>query len=404
MPSGPSGAGRGAFCGAAISLSLCITRCLAGCDRSGAAPPPAPPPAAVTVSHPVDRDVVDGDEYTGRLEAVDSVDVRARVSGFIDSAKFREGSIVKAGDLLFVIDPRPFQAEVDRAGAEVARAKAQVQQTSEEFARLEKIKAGAATERELLNARYNKAAADASLIGANAALESAALNLEFTRVTAPIGGRVGRKMVTQGNLIMGGGTAGPATLLTTITSLDPIYLNFDADERAVLKYRLSQTGNRKVRFGLAVENDYPHEGVLDFVNNRLDPETGTLQVRASVRNADGLFTPGMFAKVLVPAGDAYRGTLVADEAVGADQAQRFVLVVDGEKTVQYRPVTVGPLFEGMRVVKGVSPEEWVVVNGLMKARPGMKVDPKPAPMPNRRGLGAVTQAATQQATTRAVAQ
>jgi RND family efflux transporter MFP subunit len=340
----------------------------------------------------VEREVVDFDEYTGRLEAADSVDVRARVSGFIDSAQFQEGSVVQAGALLFVIDARPFQAEVDRAMAEVARAQAQVQQTTEEFNRLERVRSAAATERELLNARYNKAAAEAALAAARAAVASAQLNLEFTRVTAPIGGRIGRKLVTQGNLITGGGSGGPATLLTTITSLDPIYCYFDADERSVLRYqRLAREKKRQsareaqIRVGLALADEpgFPHEGVVDFINNRLDPATGTLQVRASFRNPDGFFTPGLFARLRVPGTTPYRATLVADEAIGADQAQRFVMVVDAQNVVQSRPVTVGPLFEGMRVVHGVSTEDWVIVNGLMKARPGTKVDPKPARMPAR---------------------
>jgi len=378
----------------------------AACDRSSAAPPPAFPPAAVTVSHPVEKDVVDYDEYTGRLEAADSVDVRARVSGFIDSAKFQEGSVVQAGDLLFVIDPRPFQAEVDRAQAEVARAQAQVQQTSEEFARLEKVRSAAATERELLNARYNKAAAEASLAGAKAALSSAQLNLQFTRVTAPIAGRIGRKLVTQGNLITGGGSGGaPATLLTTITSLDPIYCYFDADERSVLRQqRLSRSSGQQtsedahIRVGLALadETGFPHEGVVDFTNNRLDPATGTLQVRASFRNPDGFFTPGLFARLRIPGSAPHRATLVADDAIGADQAQRFVLVVDAQNVVQPRPVTVGQIFEGQRVVEGVTPQDWVIVNGLMKARPGMKVDPKPAPMPARVGTAASTRPSDRQ--------
>jgi RND family efflux transporter MFP subunit len=372
---------------------------IAGCDRSSAAPPPAFPPAAVTVSHPVERDVVDFDEYTGRLEAAESVDIRARVSGFIDSAQFQEGSVVQAGALLFVIDPRPFQAEVDRASAEVARAQAQVQQTTEEFNRLEKVRSAAATERELLNARYNKAAAEAALAAAKAALASAQLNLQFTRVTAPITGRIGRKLVTQGNLITGGGSGGgPATLLTTITSLDPVYCYFDADERSILRQqRLARQSNLqttrdahiRVDLALADETGFPHQGVVDFTNNRLDPATGTLQVRASFRNPDGFFTPGLFARLRIPGSAPHRATLVADEAIGSDQAQRFVMVVDAQNVVQPRPVTVGQVFEGLRVVQGVTPEDWVIVNGLMKARPGMKVDPKPAPMPMRVG-GAAT--------------
>lgn len=414
MPQGSAGGNRGL-------IFRCITLCLvlalasgatAGCDRTDAAGRPggpggAPPPA-VTVARPVERAVIDWDEYTGRLEAAEAVNVRARVSGFIDSAEFIEGSVVKAGDPLFVIDPRPFQAEVDRAAAEVARAQAQVQQTSEEFARLERIRSGgSATEREFLNARYNKAAADAALASARAALESANLNLRFTRVTAPIGGRVGRKLVTPGNLITGGGTGGPATLLTTIASLDPIYCYFDADERAVLKYqRLSREHKRQsardarmnVSLSLADETGFPHEGYIDFINNRLDSATGTLQARASIRNPDGFFTPGLFARLRIPGSAPYRAVQVADEAIGADQSQRFVLVLGPNDVVQYRPVTVGGLFEGLRVVEGVRPTDRVVVNGLQRARPGMKVTPTEAPMPVRATGPAATGPASAPAT------
>jgi multidrug efflux system membrane fusion protein len=370
----------------------------AGCDRqSGAAGPPAMPPPAVTVAFPIEREVTDFDEYTGRLEAAETVEVRARVSGFLDSAPFQEGSIVKAGALLFVIDPRPFQAEVDRATADVTRAQAQLQRATDELQRLERIRGGAANEKEILDARYNKAAADASLASSNAALESSRLNLEFTRVTAPITGRISRKLVTPGNLISGGGVAGAggqSTLLTTITSLDPIYFYFDADERAVLKYqRLKREklgaggrggeGKIPALLALADEDDFRHEGVIDFVDNRLQPETGTLRLRASFGNADGYFTPGMFGRLRLPGGAPYRAVLVADEAVGSDQAQRFVLVVGADDTVQYRPVTAGASFGGLRVVQGVRPDERVIVNGLMKARPGTKVNAQPGPMPAR---------------------
>ena len=400
-------AGTGAATGWVALVLAAALAFTAGCDRSNAAGPPAFPPAPVTISQPIEREVVDFDEYTGRLEATESVEVRARVSGFIDSADFKEGSVVQAGALLFVIDPRPFQAEVDRAAAEVARGQAQVQQTSEEFGRLEKIRSGAATERELLNARYNKAAAEAALAAAKAALESANLNLRFTRVTAPIGGRIGRKLVTPGNLITGGGSAGPATVLTTITSLDPIYCYFDADERAVLKYqRLCREHKRQgagepqiaVSLALADETGFPHQGTIDFVDNRLNPATGTLQERAAFANPDGFFTPGLFARLRVPGSAPYRATLVADESIGADQAQRFVMVVDAENTVHYRPVTVGGLFDGLRAVQGVRPDEWVIVNGLQRARPNTRVDPKRAPMPVY--VPRTTPAASQPASTR----
>ena len=392
----------------AATLAAAVTLIAsAGCERrSGASAPPAggPPPPAVTVAHPVEREVVDWDEYTGRLEAAESVDVRARVSGFINSAPFEEGSIVKSGDLLFVIDARPFQAEVDRAAADVTRAQAQLQRAADELARLERIRGGAANEKEILDARYNKAAAEAALASVKAALESANLNLEFTRVTAPIPGRISRKLVTPGNLISAGGSGAPSTLLTVITSLDPVYCYVEADERAVLKYqRLSREKKRQSAretripafLALADETDFTHEGYIDFVDNRLDPETGTLRARGAFSNADGFFTPGLFARLRVPGSAPYRAVLVADEAIGADQAQRFVAVVGPDNTVQYRPVVVGTAFDGQRVVEGVRPDEWVVVNGTMRARAGMKVSPQPAPMPSRASRpGAATQPAS----------
>lgn len=400
----PAAPAVGRFGGVAIALLALAT--LAGCDRqSGAAGPPAPPPPTVTVAHPVERTVAETDEYTGRLEAAETVEVRARVSGFIDSAPFEEGSVVKAGDLLFEIDPRPFQAEADRAAAEVTRAQAQLARDTSELARLESIRGGAVNEKEIQDARYNKSASEAALAAAWAAMESARLNVQFTRVTAPIGGRISRKYVTPGNLISGGGAGGSATLLTTITSLDPIYAYIEADERAVLKYqRLSREKRRQTAretkipayLALADEEDFRHQGYIDFVDNRLDPETGTLRARASFSNADGFFTPGLFARVRIPGSNPYPAVLVADEAIGADQAERFVLVVGPDDVVQRRPVTVGAAFEGLHVVEGVRPDEWVVVNGLMRARPGMKVNPQQAPMPAR--PRAATRPATQPAT------
>jgi RND family efflux transporter MFP subunit len=404
MPNQRRGGGHihGIFAVTALSLA-----CVAGCDRQSGAMPPPPPPA-VTVAHPVEREVADWDEYTGRLEASQSVEVRAHVSGFIDSADFVEGSVVKAGDPLFVIDPRPFAAEVNRAKADVARAQAQLQFAADEYKRLESIRGGAATEREFLNARYNKSAAEAAVASAKAALEAADLNLGYTRVTALIAGRVGRKLVTPGNLITGGGTAGPATLLTTITALDPIYCLFDPDERAILRYqRLARENKRQsareerlnVDLALADEVGFPHRGYIDFVNNRLEPGTGTLQVRATFQNPDGLFTPGLFARLRVPGGAPYPATLVAEEAIGSDQAQRFVMVVGADNVVQYRPVTVGALFEGMRVVQGVRPDERVIVNGLQRSRPGAPVNPKLEPMPSRPAAAAATQPVTSQPAT-----
>lgn len=372
-----------------LSAAAVLPAFSGGCRQAESAPPPPPP--AVTVAQPVEREVVEWDEYTGRLEASEMVEVRARVSGFIDSVHFADGGDVKQGDLLFVIDPRPYQTALDQAKADVARAQAQVDRATAEVARLEKLRAAsAASDKEYLDERYNQQSAQAQRAAAEAAVRMAELNLEFTRVTAPISGRIGRKLVTPGNLINGG--AGQATLLTTIAATDPIYCYVDADERAILKYqRLSREHKRQsaretripAYMGLADEGErFPHEGYIDFVNNRLDPATGTLQARATFVNPGGdRFTPGLFARLRVPGSGRYHATLVADEAIGTDQGQKFVIVVGPDNVAQYRRVQTGALFNGLRVVEGVKADEWVVVNGLMNARPGMPVNPTKAQMP-----------------------
>ena len=281
-----------------------------GCNRSDAAGPPAPPPAMVTVARPIDREVMEWDEYTGRLEAVETVEVRARVGGFIDSVSFTEGGTVKKGQLLFVIDPRPYQAELDRAQGEVARAQAQLALAETEFKRTsELVPSQAASELELDEKRADRDAAKAALAVAEATVTSTELNVKFTQVTAPIDGRISRIYVTPGNLISGGGQAGEATLLTVITSLDPIYCYVEADERSVLKYqRLSRERKRvsardakiPARLALLNEAEFAHDGVIDFVDNRVDPTTGTLRARGVFPNDDGVMTPGLFGRVRVP--------------------------------------------------------------------------------------------------------
>ena len=281
---------------------------------------------------------------------------------------------------------------MDRAAAEVSRAQAQLDRAADELRRLESIRGGAANEKEIVDARYNRAASRAALASAQAALQSANLNLQFTNVTAPIRGRIGRKLVTPGNLISGGGSGATATLLGTITSIDPIYAYFEADERSVLKYhrlnreklgRSAADARIATYMALADEEEFDHVGMIDFADNRLDPATGTLRLRASFANPEAFFTPGLFARLRIPGSQPYRAVLVADSAIGADQSQRFVMVVGPDNVLTPRPVTVGNAFGGLRVVEGVRPDEWVVVNGLMRARPNMKVQLQPAPMPTR---------------------
>jgi RND family efflux transporter MFP subunit len=367
-----------------FTLALAWVFCTGGCERS-AAKAPAPPTPAVTVAAPVQREVIEWDEYTGRLEAVETVEVRARVSGFIEKADFEEGALVKAGDPLFVIDPRPFDAELAKARAEVSRAQAQLAFATNEFKRLEQARAsGAGSAIELENARARMREAEAAVAAANAVVQSAELNVEWTRVTAPITGRISRKIVTPGNLINGG--PGQATLLTTITSVDPIYCFVDADEQSLLKYaRLAREGKRVSArqaeipcfMQLGDEAGFPHEGVVDFVDNRMDPTTGTIRARGVFANPNGWLLPGLFARVRIPGSGRYQTLLVPDSAVTTDQNQKLLLVVGPDNTVQPRPVTLGALFGEFRAIEsGIGRDDRVIINGLMQARPGAKVSPQ----------------------------
>ncbi|HEX2277174.1 MAG TPA: efflux RND transporter periplasmic adaptor subunit, partial [Candidatus Tectomicrobia bacterium] len=308
---------------------------LTACQHQQAAPPPPPPPK-VTVNQPVIRDVVESDEYTGRLEAVESVDIRARVSGYLQSVHFTDGAIVKKGALLFVIDPRPYQAELNRAKAQLEQAIARFERTQKDFARAQQlVKSRAMSQEEVDTRAADQREAQEAVQAARAAVEAAQLNVEFTQVKAPISGRISRHLVTEGNLI-NGGTA-ESTLLTRIVSLDPLYGYFDVDERAFLKYtRLWRNGTRPgsrevkipVDLGLADETGFPHQGHLDFIDNRLDPNTGTMTGRAVIPNPDLTLTPGLFARIRLPGSSQYQALLLPDEAVGTDQTQRFAFVVN----------------------------------------------------------------------------
>jgi multidrug efflux system membrane fusion protein len=359
-----------------------------GCQKSG--PPPAtPPPAPVTVSQPAARDVVEWDEYQGRMDAVDMVEVRARVTGYLQSVNFKDGAEVKQGDLLFVIDPRPYQADLDRAGADLQQAETKFELASNDLVRGERLLKARAISAEEADSRSNAARTSAAAIqSSRAAVEMAKLNMEYTRVTAPISGRIGRKMMTEGNLV--NGNQGQATLLTTIVSLDPIYCYFDADERSIIKYQqLAHDGKGdNIRDGkmaceleLADETGFPHKGVLDFVDNRVDPATGTLRVRGVFANPDRILQPGFFVRVRVPGSAKYSALLIPDQAVGTDQGQKFVYAVDDQNTVEYKIVNLGPMIDGLRIVReGLHSNEWIIVNGLMSVRPGAKVNPSRTPL------------------------
>jgi membrane fusion protein, multidrug efflux system len=357
---------------------------LTGCQKAAA--PLERPAAAVTVNQPIVRQIVEWDEYPGHLEAVDSVDIQSRVTGYLDSIGFKDGAEVKKGDLLFVIDPRPYQAELDRAEADINQAESRLELASNDLARAERLlKSKAISEEEADSRSKSERQAEASLQSARAVAETAKLNFEYTHIAAPIDGRIGRKMVTAGNLV--NGNQGQTTLLTTLVSLDPIYCYFDADERAVLKYQqLTREGKGENQRGgqvpceleLANETGFPHKGVLDFVDNRVDPGTGTLRVRGKFPNPgpEHILQPGFYARIRVPGSEKYPAVLIPDEAVGTDQSQKFVYTVNDKNVVEYKKITLGPLNEGFRIVReGLDTNAWVIVNGLMAIRPGVPVNP-----------------------------
>src|SRR5437763_220218 len=390
---------------APLAAALVLSAC-------GPRPAPAPPPPKVKVVQAVAREITEWDEYTARLDAIDSVEVRPRVSGYLQSLHFQDGAIVKKGDLLFLIDPRPYEAALHRTEADIELAKSRLALAQKNFARAaDLLKSHAISQEESDIRESNVRQAEASVEEAQAAVDAARLDVEFTRVSAPIGGRVGRKLVTEGNLINGGvGTQG--TLLTTIVSLDPIYAYFEADEGSLLKYnRLARLGQRPssrdyknpVHVALADEEGFPHPGVMDFVDNQVDRGTGTIVGRALLPNSDLSLLPGLFARLRLPGSGQYQAILVPDEAIGSDQSQKFVYLVDGESKAQYRTVKIGPLVDGLRVVReGVGPEDRVIVAGLQRVRPGLKVDAQqeaipPPPAAEARGAAPATAPASEPA-------
>ena len=367
--------------------SLWATLALSGC---GAKPPDPPPAPAVTVAAVPEREITEWDEFTGRLEAVEQVEIRPRVSGYIRRVTFAEGKEVTKGEVLFEIDPRPYEAELARTEAEVARARTGAELAAREVARAQRLVDVQAISRQEFDSRVGaQGQGDASVRAAEAAVQTARLNLEWTRVRSPIAGRVSRADVTAGNLVQ----AGPptATLLTTVVSLDPIYVYFEGDEQTYLKYAgLARDGSRPssrdvrnpIYMGLMNEDGrFPHQGYVDFVDNALNPETGTIRARAVFSSKDRLFTPGLFARLKLVGSGKYRTTLALDRAVGTDQDKKFVLVLKPDSTVEYRSVQIGRLVDGLRVVTtGLKAGEQIVINGMQRARPGMKVAPTVAPM------------------------
>jgi len=358
---------------------------LSGC---GDKPPPqaaAPPP--VTVAQPIKRTVTDWDEFTGRFEAVEEVQVRARVGGFVTAVEFRDGAFVNAGDLLYLIDSRPFEAIAEQADGQLADARAKVELAKRELDRgLSLVQTSAVSEQVVDQRRQALQAAHAAETQAEGALKAAQLNVEFTHVVAPISGRVSRHLISVGNLVQG--SEGNSTLLTSIVSLDPIYIYFDMDEATYLKNnRLYFAGKRpssretpnSVQVTLTGETKPSHEGKMDFVDNRLDNSTGTLRERAVIPNKDYSILPGQFGRVRLIGSSPYEALLLPDAAVATDQSRKIVFVVRDDDTVEARPVVLGPLDDGLRVIReGLKPEDRVIVEGLQRARVGAKVSPHPA--------------------------
>lgn len=364
---------------------------IGACGQAPEATEAAAPAPTVSVAQVIEQRVTEWDELTGRLEAPESVEIRPRVSGFIDKVAFDEGALVKKGDLLFQIDPRPFEAQVKRLQAELQQARATAQRTASEAERGERLRANNAISAELADARVSAASEAKSAVAAiQAQLDAARLDLAFTRVTAPIDGRVGSALITAGNLV----NAGEA-LLTTLVSTDKVYAYFEADERTYLKYRdLARDGTRgaetPVYLGLSSEDGHPHLGRMDFIDNHVDPRTGTIRGRAVFDNRDGSFTPGLYARLKLVGSATYDAVLIKDVAVGTDLGKKFALVLGDNGKVSYRSIELGPKLEGMRIVrKGLKQGETIVVNGLQRVRPGTAVEAQKVPMADADTLAAL---------------
>ena len=365
---------------AAVVVALVILVQLAGCTRGVSATPAAAAPApSVSVATVLSRQISDFDEFTGRFEAVERVEIRPRVTGYVSSVNFVQGREVNKGDVLFVIDPRPYEADLKHAQAQLEQARSQLTLATSEQDRANKLLAAHAISREELESRQSALEqAHANVTGAQAAVDSAQLNMGFTRVTAPISGVVSRAEITAGNLVTSG-----QTLLTTVVSVDPIYVSFQGDEQGFLNFmNYARNGGdaeatHPVFVGLANEEGYPHQGAIAFVDNEIDGATGTVRVRGRLDNHNREFTPGMFARVKVTGAKTFSALLINESAVGTDQGLKYVLRVGADNTVEYRQVKLGPVVDGLQVVReGLSVGDTIVVNGLQHVRPGMSITPQ----------------------------
>lgn len=359
---------------------------LSACGQGQPQQQAAPPPPQVTVAKPAQKMVVDQDEYVGRFVAVDFVEIRARVSGYLAVVHFKDGQLVKEGDLLFTIDKRPFQNAREQARANLTQARANLSYTEGDLARAQQlVRDKTITEQTFDQRMQAKRNAEAAVAGGEAAMRQAELDLEFTELRAPVSGRIGDRRVSIGNLVTGG-TTGSQTLLATIVTTDPIRFEFTFDEASFLRYERLGGENRdgtsrgisaQVKLKLIDEKEFAHTGRMDFVDNVIDRVTGTIRGRAVLDNKNNVFTPGMFARVQVPGSGPYNAMLVTDEAIGTEQARKFVMVVGDDNVATQKYVTLGPVIDGLRVIKdGIGPDDRVIVSGLMRARPGTKVAPQ----------------------------
>jgi multidrug efflux system membrane fusion protein len=358
-----------------------IAAFIAGCSDATGKAAEAPAPAAgppVSAAAVLQKAVFETQEFSGRLEAVERVEIRPRVSGFITAVNFKPGAEVRKGDVLFVIDPRPYQAEADRADAAAKSARAKAELARLELARAEKLLADkAVAQREYDERASGLKELDATARAFDAQAETARLNLSYTRVVSPIDGRVSKAEITLGNLV------DASAVLTSVVSLERIYASFDGDEETYLRVRSQAHQGQavEVRVGLANEEGFPHQGKLEFVDNQLDARTGSVRMRAAFANKDGAMAPGLFARVQIGGGDARQALLISDRAVGTDQSHKFVFVVGADGKAEYREVRLGPVVDGLRVVRaGLKPGEKIVVNGLQRVRPGAPITAQTVPM------------------------
>jgi RND family efflux transporter MFP subunit len=367
-----------------VGLSVVVALAASATNPAFAQAPPAP---AVTVSAPLQKEITEWDEFTGQFAAVDDVEIRARVSGYLTEIHFQDGQIVHQGDLLFVIDPRPYEATLASTQAQLAQAEAQVDLATRQLGRsAQLLKQGyepqSSTDQRISDLKVANAAVEA----AKAGIQSAQLNVGFTHITAPITGRISSHRVSIGNLVTGNDSS-TATLLTTIVSLDPIYFNFDVSEadylayqRAIAKGKLQSTRDKSVAVSLHLtdEHGWAHEGRLDFVDNQVDRSAGTMRMRAKFANPDSLFTAGQFGRIRIPGSEPYQAILIPDAALVSDQSRKIVMTVNADDVIVPKVVRPGPTHDGLRIIRdGLSPTDRIVIDGLLRARPGAKVTPQP---------------------------